>query len=52
MSEALQTTSQPNLARQDWIDRRNTVVETARGYVAINNDNVADAVGEVIERGS
>jgi ABC-type transporter Mla subunit MlaD len=50
MSEALQTTSQPNLARQDWIDRRNTVVETARGYVAINNDNVADAVGEVIQK--
>ena len=50
MSEALQTTSQPNLARQDWIDRRNTVVETARGYAAINNDNVADAVGEVIQK--
>lgn len=50
MSEAITTTNQPNLARQDWIDRRNTVVETARGYVAINDDNVADAVGEVIQK--
>lgn len=51
MSEAITTTNnQPNLARQDWIDRRNTVVETARGYAAINNDNVADAVGEVIQK--
>ena len=50
MSEAITTTSQPNLARQEWIDRRNTVVETARGYAAINDDNVADAVGEVIQK--
>ena len=50
MSEAITTTNQPNLARQDWIDRRNTVVETARGYAAINDDNVADAVGEVIQK--
>lgn len=50
MSEAITTTSQPNLARQDWINRRNTVVETARGYAAINDDNVADAVGEVIQK--
>lgn len=40
----------PNLSRQDWIDRRNVTVETARGYVSINDDNVADAVGEVIQR--
>ena len=50
MSEAITTTNQPNLARQDWIDRRNTVVETARGYAAINDDNVADAAGEVIQK--
>jgi len=40
----------PNLARQEWIDRRNTTLETAKGYAAINDDNVADAVGEVIQR--
>jgi ABC-type transporter Mla subunit MlaD len=44
------TNATPNLARQDWIDRRNVTVETARGYVSINDDNVADAIGEVIQR--
>lgn len=50
MAEAITiTNATPNLARQDWIDRRNVTVETARGYVSINDDNVADAVGEVIQ---
>lgn len=44
------TNATPNLARQEWIDRRNTTLETAKGYAAINDDNVADAVGEVIQR--
>lgn len=44
------TNATPNLARQEWINRRNVTVETARGYVSINDDNVADAVGEVIQR--
>jgi ABC-type transporter Mla subunit MlaD len=39
-----------NLAGQEWIDRRNVTVETARSYAAINDDNVSDAVGEVIQQ--
>lgn len=44
------TNATPNLAKQDWLARRNTTLETAKGYAAINDDNVADAVGEVIQR--
>lgn len=51
MSEAIITTNnQPNLARQDWIDRRNTTLETAKSYAVINDEAMADAVGEVIQR--
>lgn len=38
-----------NLARQDWLARRNTTLETAKGYAAINDEAVADAVGAVIQ---
>ena len=39
----------PNLAKQDWLDRRDTTLETAKGYAAVNNEAVADAVGAVIQ---
>ena len=44
------TNATPNLAKQDWLARRDTVVETAKGYTSINDDNMADAIGEVIQR--
>lgn len=44
------TNATPNLARQDWITRRDNVVEAAKGYTSINDDNTADAIGEVIQR--
>lgn len=43
------TNATPNLAKQDWLARRDTVIETARGYAAINDEAVADAVGAVIQ---
>lgn len=39
-----------NLAKQDWLARRDTTIETARGYAAINDEAVADAVGAVIQQ--
>ena len=44
------TNATPNLAKQDWMARRDTALETAKGYAAINDEAVADAVGEVIQR--
>lgn len=44
------TNATPNLAKQDWLVRRDTALETAKGYAAINDEAVADAVGEVIQR--
>lgn len=49
MSEAITTTNQPNLAKQDWIACRDYALETAKGYTAVNNDAIADAIGEVIQ---
>lgn len=43
------TNATPNLAKQDWLARRDTALETARGYAAINDEAVADAVGAVIQ---
>lgn len=44
------TNATPNLAKQDWLARRDTTIETARGYAAINDETVADAVGTVIQQ--
>lgn len=44
------TNATPNLAKQDWLARRDTAIETAKGYAAVNDEAVADAVGEVIQR--
>ena len=43
------TNATPNLAKQDWLARRDTTIETAKGYAAINDETVADAVGAVIQ---
>ena len=43
------TNATPNLAKQDWLARRDTTIETARGYAAVNDEAVADAVGAVIQ---
>ena len=51
MAEAITiTNATPNLAKQDWLARRDTTLETARGYAAINDETVADAVGTVIQQ--
>ena len=51
MAEAITiTNATPNLAKQDWLARRDTVVETAKGYAAVNDEAVADAVGTVIQQ--
>ena len=51
MAEAITiTNATPNLAKQDWLARRDTALETAKGYAAVNDEAVADAVGEVIQR--
>lgn len=44
------TNATPNLAKQDWLTRRDTALETAKGYAAINDEAVADAVGAVIQQ--
>ena len=50
MAEAITiTNATPNLAKQDWLARRDTALETARGYAAVNDESVADAVGAVIQ---
>lgn len=43
------TNATPNLAKQDWLTLRDNALETARGYAAINDKAVADAVGAVIQ---
>ena len=50
MSEAITiTNATPNLAKQDWLACRDYALETAKGYIAVNNDAIADAIGEVIQ---
>ena len=51
MAEAITiTNATPNLAKQDWMARRDTALETARGYASVNDEAVADAVGAVIQQ--
>lgn len=51
MAEAITiTNATPNLAKQDWLARRDTALETAKGYAAVNDEAVADAVGAVIQQ--
>ena len=51
MAEAITiTNATPNLAKQDWLARRDNALETAKGYAAVNDEAVADAVGAVIQQ--
>ena len=51
MAEAITiTNATPNLAKQDWLARRDNALETAKGYASVNDEAVADAVGAVIQQ--
>lgn len=50
MAEAITiTNATPNLAKQDWLVKRDYALETSKGYTAVTNDAIADAIGEVIQ---